>query len=47
MSRERRGFIVSQVSAVIQYTDAHGQRHKITKAAKAHAADSKKNLTET
>ena len=46
MARERTGFIVSQVCAVVQYTDTSGRRHKITKAAKAQAADSKKHLTE-
>ncbi len=39
MARERRGFIVSQVCAVVQYTDPSGQHHKITKAAKAKAAN--------
>jgi integrase len=39
MARERRGFIVSQVCAVVQYTDQSGQHHKIIKAAKAQAAN--------
>jgi integrase len=42
MARERRGFIVSQVCALVQYTDAAGQRHRLTKAAKARAANSHK-----
>ncbi len=46
MARERKGFIVSQVRALIEYVDAGGQHHKITKAAKARAADSQNNLTD-
>lgn len=46
MARERKGFIVSQVHASIEYRDAEGQHHKITKAAKAQAADSKNHLTD-
>jgi len=39
MARERRGFIVTQVYAVVHYTDQSGQHHKITKTAKAQAAN--------
>lgn len=46
MARERTGFIVSQVCASIEYNDAAGQHRKLTKAAKARAADSKTNLTD-
>jgi hypothetical protein len=46
MARERQGFIVSKVWAVVHYTDASGQHHKIIKAAKAQSADSHKNLTD-
>ncbi len=42
MARERKGFVVCQISAVVQYTDASGWHHKITKAASAQAAESKK-----
>lgn len=47
MARERTGFIVSQVCAVIQYTDANDRQIKLSKAAKVSAADSKKHLTES
>lgn len=46
MARERKGFIVVQVWATVQYTDSQGQRLKITKAAKSSTADSKENLTD-
>lgn len=46
MAREPKGFIVSQVRASIEYIDAAGRHHKLTKAANTHAADSKNNLTD-
>jgi integrase len=46
MARERKGFIVSQVNAVIRYVDADGHRHTLTKAANARAADPKKHFTD-
>jgi integrase len=47
MSRERRGFVVSQVCAAVQYTDASDRHHKITKAVSAQAAEQQeKNLTD-
>ncbi len=46
MARERTGFIVSQVCATVEYADANGDHHKITKAAKARAADSNKHPTD-
>ena len=46
MARERTGFIVSRVSALIEYVDASGEHHKISKAANVQAADSKNNLTD-
>jgi len=43
MARERTGFIVSHVCATVEYTDANGQRHKISKAVPARTAKSKTN----
>src|SRR6266540_3916105 len=46
MARERKGFIVDQVWTTVQYTDALGQRQKITKLVKTSARDSSKNDAE-
>jgi len=37
---------VSQVRWSVEYLDASGRHHKVTKAASAHAAESQNNSTE-